>query len=303
MDGASASSPWSCTPLPDDPPIPLPVAPSRERPPVVLPKYRRRWLLVIQGPGNADLTEAMARALNVDGVSARFAAIARAPRVVLRSETPTELRRSALKVQKLGVAAVVVSRDELESIASPDLVLASDGDARLSVSASWPWNADVPEVLPADARSLPLSGMSIGVPGEISVRRYRIGRSLARGRRSDRVLRLSTERRFAVVDLHGPGRFLRLIAGITNTSGMPGHDERSAVQSFQGLVERLPEWVRSCVVQSDRVCSAGEAPPIPDGHDGAAPIESSGWSAWEEHTRLCRLLGGLSSHDVPVERA
>ena len=60
---------------------------------------------------------------------------------------------------------------------------------------------------------------------------------------------------------------------------------------------------RNCAVQSDRVCSAGEAPQVPDGHDGAAPIEASGWAAWEEHTRLCRLLGGLSSQDVPAERA
>ena len=154
-------------PLPDDPPIPLPVAPARERPPVLLPKYRRRWLLVIQGPGDAELTQPMARALGVDGVSARFAAIARAPRVVLRRDTPDDLRQAAVQVQKLGVAAVVVSRDELESIASPDLVLASDGDARLSVSAGWPWDADLPDSLPQ-------------TPGAAAVRHGRCGAGRSR---------------------------------------------------------------------------------------------------------------------------
>jgi len=260
-------------------------------------------MLVIQGPGNPELAGPMAKALGVDGVSARFAAIARAPRVALRSDTPESLRAAAVQVQRLGVAAVVVSREELESIAAPDLVLTVDGAARFMVSATWPWDVDVPENLPGDARSLPWLGMGLAVPGEVSVRRYRVGRSLARGRRKEQVLRLGTERRLQVIDLHGPGRFLRLIAGLTDTSSMPGHDERSALRSFQGLTKQIPDWIRSCELQSERVCSPGEAPTIPDGYDGSAPIEASGWPLWEEHTRLCRLLGGLTSSDVPVERA
>lgn len=289
--------------MPEEAPIPLPVAPTRERPPVVLPRYRRRWLLVLQGPGNPDLAPDLAAAMGVDGVSARFAAIARAPRVALRSDRAEELRPVASRVHKLGLATVVVSREELERIAAPDLVLGIGEDGRLRVSATWPWDADLPEQPPADMRSLPLQGMRLAVPGEIAVRRYRLGRSLARGRRSERVLRLATERRYQILDLHGSGRFLRLVAGITDTAGMPGHDDRSALRSYNGLVDQLPEWIRGCAVQAARVCTPGEAPPLPEGHDGSTPIEASGWAAWEEHTRMCRLLYGLSSVDVPVERA
>jgi hypothetical protein len=290
-------------PVPVDPPVALPVQPTRVRPPVVLPPYRHRWMLVIHGPGDASLGPKLAAALDVDGVTARFAAIARTPRVALRGEDAEPLRSSAVRVQRLGIPAVVVSREELEGIAAPDVVLAADGDARFTVSATWPWDGDAPPELPPDARSLPLSGMVLAVPGEVTVRRYRLGRSLARGRRSEQVLRLGTERRLQVVDLHGPGRFLRLVAGLTNTTGLPGHDDRSALRAFQGLTEGLPDWIRGCSARESRVCAPGEAPRIPEGYDGSTAIEASGWAQWEEHTRLCRLLCGLDSRDVPVERA
>jgi len=291
-------------PLPDDPPVPVPVPPARERPAVELPRYRHHWMLVIHGPGDAELTRPLARALGVDGVTARFAAIARTPRVALRGDDPTPLRTAAVQVQRLGIDAIVASRDELRGIAAPDLVLRCvRSSCRFEVSATWPWDGDVPESPPADLRSLPWTGIKVAVPGEVTIRRYRVGRSLARGRRQEQVLRLGTERRLGVVDLHGPGRFLRLVAGLTDTTDLPGHDPRSATRAFKGLVEGIPDLIRGCSVKGARSCAPGEAPPIPDGYDGSRPIEASGWALWEEHSRMCRMLAGLSSRDVPVDRA
>ena len=273
------------------------------RPPVVLPRYQHRWMLILAGPGNADLGPSLAQALGVDGVTARLAAVARAPRVALRSDEPETLRAAAARVQRLGISAVVVCRDELGEIASPDVVLGVERPGRLSVSASTPWDGERPLVPPADLRSLPWAGLSLAVPGDVVVRRYRVGRSLARGRRKERVLRLGSERRVRVLDLHGPGRFVRVVAGLTDTSALPGHDAGSALRAFNGLVEGIPKILGKCAVEGERTCSPGTAPPIPDGYDGSSPIEISGWSTWEEHSRLARLLSGLGCRDVGSERA
>ena len=289
------------------PPAPLPsVAPEvvpLGRPAVELPRYRHRWMLILAGPGNAELGPRLAAALGVDGVTARLAAIARAPRVALRSDEPETLRTAAVRVQRLGVSAVVVAREELYDITAPDVVLGVAKPGRLSVSASTCWDGDRPLVPPADLRSLPWGGLSLAVPGEVVVRRYRLGRSLARGRRQDRVLRLATERRVRVLDLHGPGRFLRLIAGLTDTTGLPGHDPDSALRAHKALVERLSELLVKCRIAGDRSCAPGSAPPMPEGHDGSSPIEASGWPLWEEHSRLARVLAGLGTDDVGGDRA
>ena len=290
-------------PLPDTPPIPVPVPPVRDRPEVVLPGYRHHWMLVIRGPGEVELAPALAVALSVDVVTARFSAVARNPRVVLRGDDPAPLRRAAVQVQRLGVDATVVSRDSLQGIAAPDLVLGCTESGRFQVSATWPWTGDAPTSLPPDARTLPWSGMKVAVPGEVSVKRYRLGRSLARGRRKEQVLRLGTESRVSVIDLHGPGRFFRLVAGVTDTTGLPAHDPRSGLRSFKGLLEALPELIRGCRVLGSRACTPGDTPRVPEGYDGSHPIEATGWAAWEEHTRMARLLSGLSSGDVPVDRA
>ena len=290
-------------PLPDEPPVPVPVPPPRHRPAVELPRYRHHWMLVIHGPGDAELGPALAKALGVDGVTARFSAVARTPRVALRGNDPTPLRAAAVQVQRLGIDAVVVGREELAGIAAPDVVLGCSGEGRFHVSATWPWSADPPAEHPPDTRTLPWTGMTLAVPGEIGLRRYRVGRSLARGRRKEQVLRLGAERRVTVIDLHGPGRFFRLVAGLTDTVGLPGHDPRSALRAFRGLTDGLPELIRGSRVEGTRLCSPGEAPTIPAGYDGSEPIEVSGWPTWEEHTRMCRLLAGLPGDDVPVERA
>jgi len=289
------------------PPVPLPAVLSQvnvaDRPRVQLPSYNRHWMLILAGPGDAELSQPLARALGVDGITARLAAVARAPRVALRSDAPETLRAAALRVQRLGVSAVVVSRSELADIASPDVVLGVSEPGRLSVSATVSWKGEHPSESPPDLRTLPWAGLSLAVPGEVVVRRYRPGRSLARGRRQERVLRLSTEQRVQVLDLHGPGRFLRVVAGLTATEGLPGHDPSSVLRAYNGLVSGLPELLVKCRIEGDRTCAPGPAPELPDGHDGSTPIVASGWALWEEHSRLARLLVGLASDDVGVNRA
>lgn len=303
LDAVAPSPPPLAEVPPPAPVVALPDPPVGGRPEVVLPPVRMPWMLILACPGDRSKASALARVLGVDGVTARMAALARAPRVVLRSETVHELTRKAEQLRsELTLPAVVASREQLLQIAAPDVVLEGRSPDGLLVSAAWPWTAEAPVSPPADARVLAQDGVMLAVPGEVVVRRYRVGRSLARGRRQDKVLRLASEQRHRVVDLHGPGLFARVVAGVTDTSALPGHDPRSGLRAVQGLLDHVDNWLPEAVVQGERTVAPGSAPTMPEGHDGAAPIEASAWPLWEEHSRLCRLLAGLPADDVPAHR-
>ena len=89
-----------------------------------------------------------------------------------------------------------------------------------------------------------------------------------------------------MVDLHAPGLFLRVVEGISEV-GDP--EQRSARLRFRGFCEGLEAAFPGLRVEPRRICRAPELLSVPEGHDPAAPLETSGWSDFEEHTCLARL--------------
>jgi hypothetical protein len=262
----------------------------------VLPPFRQPWLLVVEGPGNGDLAAPLAEALRLDRLTARLAALARHPKVVVRGHEPEPLREAARRVQReLRLRATVVARDQLLQIGHPETVLAVDalGPLRLRCTRAHAWTDD-----PAEARGRPcqlreLTALQGVVMGEVVTRFYRDGQSLSRSRRGQRVLRPAGEQRRRVVDLHAMGGFVRLVQGVTDTAGLPVHVPGSAVQSFKGLEEQPALLAPGAVVLGSRSCSPRADPRLPEGAEPGAAVVVSGWPDWEEHTRTCRMLLGL----------
>lgn len=303
----AAVAPRAVSPPPASPVLP-PAPSSTEaptsllRPSVLLPRIRLEWMLVVDCPGRADAAPVFAAALHVDTVTARIHAVSKGPKVVLRSEDAGDLAGAAADFSKEGLASAVISRTNLVAIRAPDLLIRKDSERGVEVSASTHCNTPPPlDTPPTDLQHIDLPTDCLMVPGEVVIRRHRIGRSLARGRRNETVLRLASERRVSIVDLHGPGLFVRMVSGLTATEGFLGHDASSSQKAFDGVVEALPQWLPQGRVAPHRLCAATDTPEVPEGHDGAAPIECSGWATWEEYTRMTRMLYGLPFDDVPNE--
>jgi hypothetical protein len=262
----------------------------------VLPPFRQPWLLVVEGPGNGELAAPLAEALRLDRLTARLAALARHPKVVVRGHDPEPLRAAAQRVQReLRLRATVVARDELLQIGHPETVLAVDALAplRLQCTTALAWSEDLAEARGRRRRLRELSGVQGVVMGEVVTRFYRDGQSLSRSRRGQRVLRPAGEQRRRVVDLHAMGGFVRLVQGVTDTAGLPVHVVGSAVQSFKGIEDRPELLAPGAAVLGSRSCSPRADPQVPEGAEPGAAVAVSGWPDWEEHTRSCRMLLGL----------
>jgi hypothetical protein len=270
--------------------------PANPRPaPVVLPRARHPYLLVVEGPGDVNLGARFAEALSVDAVTGRLLAVCRHPRVALRHEDAGVLAQAARRVREsLGLRAVVVGREQLLEVEAPQCVLAGSPDRTLALTGGEPWQGEEPDLasLRKDARTQRVEGVRVAVPGEVVVRTYRVGRGMSRNTRDEAVIRAAGERRVQLIDLHGPGSFVRVVEGITDTAGLPGHDPRSALRSIRGLAERLSDLWPAARVEGSRSCLPPETPQNPQGNDGEQ-LEVAGWPDWEEHTRVCRFLAGL----------
>jgi hypothetical protein len=274
-------------------PTPTPAPPRSV--PVVLPRARHPYLLVVEGPGDVNLGARFAEALSVDAVTGRLLAVCRHPRVALRHEDAGVLAQAARRVREsLGLRAVVVGREQLLEVEAPKCVLAGSPDRTLALAGGEPWQGEEPDLaaLRKDARTQRVEGVRVAVPGEVVVRTYRVGRGMSRNTRDEAVIRAAGERRVQLIDLHGPGSFVRVVEGITDTAGFPGHDPRSALRSIRGLAERLSDLWPAARVEGSRSCLPPETPQSPQGNDGEQ-LEVAGWPDWEEHTRACRFLAGL----------
>lgn len=265
--------------------------PATAAPPVepVLPSVHRAFLLVIDGAGDPEVGPVLARALGLDHVTGRLLAVPRHPTVARRAEDRADLDPAAAAVRReSGMAAMVVSRDDLLAVTAPRLVLRAQGLDDLVVTDLPLWSAaDVrPDALPA-GETADGRGVMLAVPGEVVVRRFRT-QAARRGR--DATVRDSGERRVGVLDLHAEGAFFRLVEGVTDFAGLPGHHATSSRLSLRGLVEGLGQRWPTARVLGRRVCQPGDRPArgedVPDG----LALQSSGWPVWEEHSRLCRLL-------------
>jgi len=261
-----------------------------EAPPeLVLPPFRQPWALVVQPPGDAERLPAVAEALGVDLATARQVAVLPHPRTALRSADRDDLEGRAARYQlDLDLPARVLDEAALRAQPAARLVLSlpAEGPWRTTISSTWePETTAIPKL---PARDDPPPTLRLVVVGEVISIRYRE----VRGRRKDDG-RLSThgDRRLRVLDLHHDDGVLRVVDGITELSGWRGLDPRSSALAFRSLAEVLAEHYPDIPVTARCLCRPTRKPEARD--DGR--VEASGWPAFEEHSRACRLLFGVSS--------
>ncbi len=250
---------------------------------VVLPPIRHPYALVIDGVGDPEQGAALARALEVDAATARAAAAVRYIHIALRGAEPDPLARRAAAVNAtLPIRASVVARAALFEIPAALAVVGRDPDGRWRVVdlPLWEEGIDPSQRPPGDA--VQVSGVSLAVTGEVEVKAGRSGsepsRWLRQGYAADPVAAIQ---RVSVLDLHAPSGILRITPTVTAFEGFPGNDPTSTARSFKQLVDALAEVFPGIRVEPRRVCPASNAA-------GDARY-TSGWAAWEEHTRIARL--------------
>lgn len=256
--------------------------------PVVLPPIRHPFALVVDGIGDPELGVALAPLLEVDPATARAIAAVRHVHVALRGADRAGLDRRAAAVCTHGrVRASVVARAALLEIPAARCVLARDREVGWRVLDQPLWEEGVDPSQRPPGEPLAAEEVRLVVPGEVEVK-------LAKGStESSRWLRqgwsadpAAAEQRIAVLDLHTPSHILRITPGTTRFDGFPTHDPSSPTRSFKHLLDGLEAWFPGARVEARRVCAATNA-------SGDARY-TSGWPAWEEHTRIARVhvLGG-----------
>jgi hypothetical protein len=165
------------------------------------------------------------------------------------------------------------------------VALGREADGRWRLAEEDLWNADVvPGQLPPGFLA-EIAAFRLAVPGEVEVRHRREAVEPTRWERSRLVHdRVGGERRTIVVDLHAEDRIVRLVEGITDLRGLPGHVAGSARQSLKNLVDALGTLWPGIHVDPRRPCLPAAPAPV-----GAPSRMESGWPAWEEHTRMTRV--------------
>ena len=256
-----------------------------EAPPdLVLPPFRQAGALFVVSPGDAERVPDVAEALDIDAATARQVAVVQHPRVALRSNDRDLLEQRASRYRvRLALPARVLDQDDLRAQPPARLVLtlAAAGPWRSAISPSWePESGVLAKLRMREDPPLPLR---LVVVGEVVKQRFREHR----GRRKDDV-RLAShgERRRGVIDLHHDGGVLRVIEGVTSLEGWEGLDPRSSALAFRGLPDLLAQRYPAIPHTGRLVCRPTRQPEARD--DGR--IESTGWPAWEEHSRACRCL-------------
>jgi hypothetical protein len=245
------------------------------------------FCLYVECPGDANAAPRIVRALGVDGVTAHSLAVCRYPRAARRGDDQPWLEAMAERYRSgLGLLAAVIPRGSLLDIGLPRVVLGPAGRSGFQVSTAPLWTGATHDPIrhSSGVQSPPIQ---LVVPGAVVVSHYR-GTNRGRGRGYGYIL--GRESRLGVIDLHGPGVFLRVIEGITDFNNMPGHDPLSVRRSFRGFLDQLGLWYPGVRKLGPRV-SRPEDPPDPDPDQPLLQkLAVDGWSDWEEHTRLCRLM-------------
>ena len=268
----------------------LPVAEPMEKPvePItLLPKVRRRFALVTEGPGEVGRAQEIADTLGVDGVTARMLAIARQPRVVLRGDQRERLEGLAERVREgLDLHAVVVEADDLLGFGQARLLLTMENGPHVVDVIDW--NND-PSGLAEQMEGQRLEEVPLlVVPGEVVMLKFKPVRSGGRLKhlREGRV-QPATERRIAVADLHTPTQIVRLLEGATSISEVPGAVEGSFRSTLRTMLDNWSD-------QGIRTLNGRTAAPA--SHTSHARVDEngdqrvSGWPEWEEHSRAARAL-------------
>ena len=228
-------------------------------------------------PGRAPL---LAEALQTDAATARQLALARTPRAVRWAAHAAPLRATARQIRsQAGLGAAVVSQAQLHKSPCAVAVLGPGPDPdHVEVTLEQGW---IHDLSPSPARRfVRWDGVVLSVPGEVVIRRFRAG---PRGPVP------AGERRVRLVDLHGPDQCLRLVLGLTELRGLPGHTENSGLKTLQALAQQVPG--RGGQALPSRTLSSSRVPGPDDLSTG--PAEVAPWPLWEEYTRMARALAGL----------
>ncbi len=282
---SGASAPTAPAPGAWETPAPTAPAPTAPAPhSIPLPPVRFPWLLVVTAGGDEAR---IARALDVDRATARQIAHVAGPRVVGRGEDRAALELRAERARAEGLHATVQARSALSALPPAEALLSLDpgGACRLDPAPLW--------LAPPDPGNTPigtvghLEDVRLIVPGEVEVRDQRAPRAPDKWAR-DRYATAATvaERRVVVVDLHLPGRIVRVAEGLVDLRGDPAFVAGSARRTLLAWLEGAPRRWPAARIEARRTCPGG---PAAAGEDGR--LTGSGWPAWEEYSRLAWLHG------------
>jgi hypothetical protein len=89
-----------------------------------------------------------------------------------------------------------------------------------------------------------------------------------------------------VLDLFGPDESLRLVSGATDFSHLPGNFQGTGPRSFALFQSWLAQEME---VLGRRTCEPLRAAPTVKLEDGPTELQLTGWSVWEDHSRICAL--------------
>ncbi len=256
--------------------------------PVTLPAYRFRWVLVLSPWTDAMDVGLLSQATRLDMMTLRMLSHHAYAQVAVRSDDRSDLLGRAEAARELGVQASVWERGDLEAIETPPVLLGrTESGWQVCRVPLWQDNVPFDPSAPPPGEALAMLDVSLAVPGEVVVGRYRRTQESGRlGRKREASTRSVGESRVGVLDLHGEGAFLRVVENITDFSGLPGVVTQSTRRSFQGLLEHLSELFPGVTMSGRRVCQSADGKPSVRAGLG---LVRSGWPLFEEHTRLLRL--------------
>ncbi|MEC7242334.1 MAG: hypothetical protein VXW32_13955 [Myxococcota bacterium] len=263
-----------------------------------LPLGRRPFVLVVEGRGDLDLALPMAAITGLDHVTTRMVAASEWDRPLLWAVDREGLDSMAENItQQLGLRASVHQTSSLAALEGPQAILGwQDGGVLTTEKPIWMGASLLDEA----GEMWPFEGVTLAVSGQVEIRRFleqRRGRwSRNKGSTERREI---GERRVVLLDLHGPRCFFRIVLGLTNFRGAPFFREGSAVLSMKALFEGLPEVFPGIHLEGKRVAHAQGARAMQDSESERSSFEITGWSAWEEHTRICRAHRGLPLEIAP----
>ncbi|MGB0641603.1 MAG: hypothetical protein ACPGTU_19885, partial [Myxococcota bacterium] len=253
-------------------------------PVILLPKVRRPHALVMEGPGDVEQHESIAKALGVDGVTARMLALARQPRVALRGEDKSRLEGMAAAVrEQLNLGATVVDAEALLSMGPASLLIGFAEGPKTCPINDWTVDFKVDDLEGTPMVEAPL----LIVPGEIVINEYRESRQGGRLKhlREGR-MQAASEKRLAIVDVHLPNQIVRILEQYSSLSDAPG----STGAFRQSLKSLLQNWADQGIrTLESRTCTASVDGGVSSGSEQAA-LRDTGWAAWEEHSRSARAL-------------
>ncbi len=246
-----------------------------------LPTGRHPYALAV---GTTDVDPALlARCAGVDLSTARAAVAAGGVRVLVRAADRAELMRRLTNVHAAGLRGAVVDASTLRAYGPATSVVAVGEGVRIVTTPLWESVVD-PYALPRGEPAA-LGEPWLLVVGEVEEHRLAVEAETSRWQRTRYAAGSGTaaEARAFVLDLHTPAAIFRVREGACDWRELPGFDPASQRRSMRTFVDTLVARWPAMHVEPRRVCAAQARP---------GESRATGWAAWEEHSRVCRVVWG-----------